>query len=272
MSLTVNTNMASLTAQRNLANSTMSLNQSLQRLSSGLRINSAADDPAGLGISEKMQGQINGLNQASSNAQTGINLLQTAEGSLNTIQSILQRQRTLSVQGASDTLTSNDRTNIQTEMNQLTSELDRIASSSSFNTQNLLDGSFTGKSFQIGANAGDVISIGIITISSAALTVNNLSVGSQALASTSISNIDVALNAISTQRANLGALENRLQDTISNLGVASENLTASQSTIQDTDFASEVANMTKNQLLVQAGTSILAQANQSTSAVMNLLH
>ena len=271
MSFRINTNVASLNAQKNLGVNDTTLGKSLERLSSGLRINRAGDDAAGLAISEKLRAQVNGLNQATANSQTAVNAVQTAEGAMNEIQSILQRQRTLSVQGASDTLTSSDRTNIQSEMDSLTSELDRISSSSSFNTKKLLDGSFTGMSFQIGSNAGDIITIGIVTVSSTALTVNSLSVDTQAHASASIANIDTALNSISTQRAQLGAMQNRLEHTIANLGVASENLSASESRIRDTDFASEVANMTRSQLLVQAGTSILSQANQSSSSALSLL-
>ena len=275
MSLRINTNVAALDAHRQLQANNDALSKSIERLSSGLRINSAADDAAGLAISQKMQSQINGLNQAQSNAQDGISLLQTAEGALGNTQGILQRMRELAVQAANDTLTASDRANISTEMGQLSSEIDRISSQTNFNTKNLLDGSVAtnGLTFQIGANAGQTINVTIATASASALTVDatNIAVDNAADASTTISNIDAAIGAVSTSRANLGAYINRLNDTISNLSIQSENVSAANSQITDLDMASEVVNMSKAQILTQSATAMLSQANQSSQGVLSLL-
>jgi flagellin len=276
MALRINTNLAALNSHRQLSANDSMLNKSLEKLSSGLRINSAADDAAGLAISQKMLGQVQGLDQAQRNAQDAISMMQTAEGGLNETQNILQRMRELAVQGANDTLTEADRQNIKDELNQLSSEIDRISSGTEFNTIKLLDGgtiSSTGLTFQIGANAGQVISLSINTASASTLTVggSSLSVDTAANASTTISNIDTALAAISTSRGKIGAYINRLQHTISNLGVQSENISAAKSRIMDLDMAKEVVSMSKSQILSQSATSMLAQANQSSQGVLSLL-
>jgi flagellin len=275
MSLRINTNIAALDAHRQLQNNDDMLNKSLQRLSSGLRINSAADDAAGLAITERMKAQVNGLDQAQRNAQDGISMLQTAEGALSTSQTILQRMRQLAVEAANDTLTTADRSNLAVEMNQLSSELDRIANNTDFNTKKLLDGSLAtgGLTFQIGATAGQIINLTIATASSTALTVSsgNIDVSSAGSASTTITNIDSALNIVSTQRAQLGAYMSRLQNTISNLGIQSENVSSARSRVADLDMAAEVVSMSKSQILTQSATAMLSQANQSSQGVLSLL-
>ena len=276
MSLRINTNVAALNAHRQLSMNDDNLSKSLQRLSSGLRINSAADDAAGLAISQKMEAQTRGLNQAQRNAQDGISVLQTAEGALSTTQSVLQRMRELAVQAANDTLTTADRSNISTEMGQLSSELDRIATATDFNTKKLLDGTQAvgGLTFQIGANSGQTLNVTIGTATSTALTLQtgNIDVSSSGSASTTITNIDTALTVISTQRASLGASMNRLQNVTANLGIQSENISAANSRVRDLDMAAEVVNMSKNQILTQSAQAMLSQANQSSQGVLSLLH
>jgi len=275
MSLRINTNVAALNAHRQLSMNDDNLSKSLQRLSSGLRINSAADDAAGLAISQKMEAQTRGLNQAQRNAQDGISVLQTAEGALSTTQSVLQRMRELAVQAANDTLTTADRSNISTEMGQLSSELDRIATATDFNTKKLLDGTQAvgGLTFQIGANSGQTLNVTIGTATSTALTLQtgNIDVSSSGSASTTITNIDSALTVISTQRASLGASMNRLQNVTANLGIQSENISAANSRVRDLDMAAEVVNMSKNQILTQSAQAMLSQANQSSQGVLSLL-
>jgi len=275
MSLRINTNTAALNAHRQLTMNDENLNKSLNRLASGLRINNAADDAAGLAISQKMQGQVAGLNQAGRNAQDGISLLQTAEGGLSETQNILQRMRELAVQGANDTLTTADRGNIQDELNAMSSEIDRIANNTDFNTKNLLDGSLAngGITFQVGANAGQTVNVSVGTSTASALTVGggSITVDSAANASATISNIDNAIAAVSKSRSQLGASINRLQHTITNLGVQAENIDAARSRIADLDMAKEVINMSKSQILSQSSTSMLAQANSSSQSVLSLL-
>jgi flagellin len=257
---------------RQLTNNTNATSKSLEKLSSGLRINRAGDDAAGLAISEKMRGQIRGLDQATRNSQDGISLIQTAEGALNETHSILQRMRELAVQAGNDTNTSEDRTQLQTEITQLQSEIDRISTTTQFNTKGLLDGSFTG-TLQVGANGGQVISFNIGTMNAASLSVDgtNVSLDDNSTCSTAISNIDAALTRVSTQRANLGALQNRLEHTINNLSTSSENLSAAESRIRDVDMAKEMTEYTKNNILSQAAQSMLAQANQQPQGVLQLL-
>jgi len=276
MSLRINTNIAAMEAHRQLSMNDDALSTSLQRLSSGMRINSAKDDAAGLAITQRMLAQIQGTDQAQRNAQDAISILQTAEGALSTTQAVLQRMRQLAVEAANDTLTTSDRSTLATEMSQLSSELDRIATSTNFNTKQLLDGSqaVSGLTFQIGANAGQVMNITIATATSTALTLQtgNIDVSSTGSASTTIVNIDSALTVISTQRANMGAVMSRLQNTISNLGIASENISAAKSRVADLDMASEVVNMSRNQILTQSAQAMLSQANQSSQGVLSLLH
>jgi len=375
----INTNIASLNAQRNLNGSQNSLATSLQRLSSGLRINSAKDDAAGLAIASRFTSQINGLNQAARNANDGISLAQTAEGSLGVISDNLQRIRELAVQSRNATNSSTDRAALNTEAQQLKAEIDRVAATTSFNGVKLLDGSFTNQSFQVGANVGETITVGSLVnaqsaqlgtsniaqvtgaaasaftaITAGDLTINGTSVGgiaadtnaanraasiaaavnsvsattnvyatvlnstqvtltnssggsvviafagasattattgltaattasaastgfaaldisSVAGADTAITQMDAALSAVNTARATLGAIQNRFSSVVSNLQTTSENLSASRSRIQDTDFAAETANLTRAQILQQAGTAMLAQANALPQSVLTLL-
>lgn len=266
----INQNLSALNAYRNLTITNTALAKSMEKLSSGLRINRAADDAAGLAISEKMRGQIRGLNQAIRNAQDGISLIQTAEGALNETHSILQRMRELAVQSANDTNTDTDRAQLQAEVDQLLKEIDRIAQTTQFNTKPLLDGSFVG-TIHIGANTGQNLVISITAMGANALGISGLGITTQALADAAISSIDAAINLVSTERAKLGALQNRLEHTINNLSVASENLTAAESRIRDLDMAQEMMAFTRSQILSQAGTAMLAQANQIPAIVLQLL-
>ena len=271
MGLQINTNVAALNSYRNLTGTQGSMQTSLERLSSGLRINRAADDAAGLSISEKLRSQVNGLNQAQANAQDGVSLIQTAEGALNEVHAMLQRMRTLAVQGANDTLASEDRTAIKAELDALGAEITSISTRTQFNGTTLLNGGFTGKVLQIGANSGQGLTVGIGTMDAAGLTVATLTVTDNTTAVASITVIDSAIAAVSKQRSELGAVQNRLQHTIKNLGVSAENLAASESRIRDTDMAKEMTNFTRSQILQQAGVSMLAQANQSAQSVLKLL-
>lgn len=273
MGLRINSNVEALNAWRNLVTTTGTLSKSMEKLSSGLRINRASDDAAGLAISEKLRGQVKGLTQASRNAQDAISLIQTAEGALNETHGILQRMRELAVQAANDTLTSDDRNAIQQEINSLLAEVDRIATTTEFNTAKLLNGNVatTALNFQIGANTGQSIAVTIAEATATALTINGISVGSHSLANQAIANLDDAIKAVSDSRARLGAIQNRLERTIANLGVATENLTASESRIRDADMAQEMVTFTKLQILQQAGTAMLAQANLAPQSVLALL-
>jgi flagellin len=273
MGLTVNTNIAALNAYRNLSNTQTGLNKSLERLSSGMRINRASDDAAGLAISEGLTSQIGGLQQASRNAQDGNNVVGTAEGALTEVHSILQRMRNLAVQSAnSGSLDASAKDDIQTEVSSLSSELDRISSQTTFNNVKLLDGSFTGKSFQVGYAAGDQISVDIATTFTATgLGVDAVDLGSTGNPTTALTTIDAAIQTVSTARAQLGAYQNRFEHVINSVNVAVENLTASKSQIKDTDMAAEMVNFTRSQILSQAGTAMLAQANQAPQGVLKLL-
>jgi flagellin len=267
----INHNLAALNTLNRLNTATNAQSKAMQKLSSGLRINSAADDAAGLAISEKMRSQIRGLDQATNNAQDGISLLQTAEGALNETHGILQRMRELAVQGANDTNTTEDRNQIQTELNQLMSEIDRIAETTQFNTQNLLGGSFSA-TLQVGANAGQIIAFSISAMDTSGLSLGtNIAVDTNAAASTAISALDKAIKLVSSQRSNLGALENRLDHTINNLTTSSENLTSAESRIRDVDMAKEMSEETKDSILAQAAQAMLAQANQQPQQVLQLL-
>jgi len=262
MSLRVNTNVEAFDAHRNLQQTQYALGKSMQKLSSGLRINSAADDAAGLSISEKMTAQVNGTDQAQRNAMDGISLVQTAEGAYNEMHSILQRVRELSVQAQNGTLTSSDTAAIDQEVGQLTAELSRISANTQFNGLNILSGTFT---LQVGADqgSGNQISFSLTAISFSAI-------GSAASA-TAISDIDAAITSVSNARSTLGAIQNRLEDTVDNLGVYQENISAAQSRIRDVDVAAETVNFTKLQILSQSGTAMLAQANSAPQNVLSLL-
>lgn len=267
----INNNIMAMNAQRNLTINNANQARSLEKLSSGLRINRAGDDAAGLAISEKMRGQIRGLQMASKNSQDGISLIQTAEGALNETHSILQRMRELAVQAASDTNVTKDRSAIATEMDQLQQEITRISTDTEFNTQKLLNGTFSGKLFQVGANSGQIVSLSIASMDSAALSVNALDVSSNGSASSAITAINNAIETVSAERAKLGAKQNRLEHTIANLDTAAENLQASESRIRDVDMAKEMMNFTKQNILSQAATAMLAQANQAPQGVLQLL-
>jgi flagellin len=265
-------------ALRNININSGNASKAMQKLSSGLRINSAADDAAGLAISEKMRGQINGLNQASTNAQDGISLIQTAEGALNETTAILQRMRTLAVQGANDTNVGDDRDQIGKEITQLQNEIDRIANNTEFNTKKLLN-TDTGAGtivFQVGANKDQMISLDIGNMTAASLGVAATSVKidnttTSTTISAAISTINKAINTVSTERSKLGAYQNRLEHTINNLGTASENLTTAESRIRDVDMAAEMSEYSKENILSQAAQAMLAQANQQPQQVLQLL-
>jgi flagellin len=267
MSLRIQTNIAAFDAERNLTATSNRMQMSMARLSSGYRINTAADDAAGLAISEKLRAQIGGLQQANRNAQDGISLVQTAEGQLNEVHSMLQRVRELAVQYKNGTLSTQDRTAIQSEVNQLGSEIQRIGDAAAFNGISLLANAGT-ITFQVGANDGDAISVATVSLGTAVASgVFALS----ATGTTDISEIDDAINNVSAQRATFGAVQNRLEHTINNLSVYQENLTASESQIRDVDMAAEMVKFTKDQILQQAGTSMLSQANQLPNSVLSLL-
>ncbi|MFS8501284.1 MAG: flagellin, partial [Caldicoprobacter sp.] len=262
----INHNITALNAYRQLSINNTGVQKSLEKLASGMRINRAGDDAAGLAISEKMRGQIRGLNMAIKNAQDAISLIQTAEGALNETHAILQRMRELAVQAANDTNTDVDRAALQNEITQLIEELDRIAQDTEFNTQTLLDGTFKSKVFHIGANQGQSITLEIDSMAAADLGVDSVDISTQEGADSAINTIDGAIKTVSDERAKLGALQNRLEHTINNLEVAAENLTAAESRIRDVDMAKEMMEFTKQTILQQAATAMLAQANQLPQA------
>lgn len=269
--MVVQHNLSAMNTSRQLNGVSSSLSKSTEKLSSGYRINRAGDDAAGLSISEKMRSQIRGLNKASSNAQDGISLIQVAEGALNETHSILQRMNELATQAANDTNTSTDREAISAEIGQLQSEIDRIQSTTQFNTMNLLSGSFTGKNLQVGALSGQTIKVSIDSVSTKTLKISNLKVSSFSAAGASMKAIQDAIDTVSQTRSKLGAIQNRLEHTINNLDTTSENTQAAESRIRDTDMADEMVEYSKNNILSQAGQSMLAQANQSTQGVLALL-
>ena len=264
MSLRINTNIEAFNAHRQLAATSDRASKSMERLSSGYRINRAADDAAGLAISEKLRGQIRGLSQAQRNAQDGVSLVQTAEGSLNEVHSMLQRVRELAVQYSNGTLSTSDKAAITAEAAQLASEIERIGTTTNFNGIKLLDGSASTVSFQVGANDNDQITVTTESLGG--------KVGSIDVSQTSaISAIDAAIQNVSTLRSTFGAVQNRLEHTLNNISTYQENLTASESRIRDVDMASEMVEFSKDQILQQAGTSMLAQANQAPQGVLSLL-
>jgi flagellin len=269
--MVVQHNMTSANANRQLGITVNNQAKSTEKLSSGYRINRAGDDAAGLTISEKMRSQIRGLNKASDNAEDGISAIQTAEGALNEAHDILQRMNELATQAANDTNTASDRTAIQQEINALTSEIDRIQSTTQFNTMNLLDGTFTGKKLQVGALAGQTIAITIKKMDASSLGVKSLVMSNNTAAGSAITAIQKAISKVSTQRSALGALQNRLEHTVKNLDTTAENTQSAESRIRDTDMASEMVNYSKNNILQQAGQSMLAQANSANQGVLSLL-
>ena len=264
-------NLTAMNTNRQLGITTGAQAKSTEKLSSGYRINRAGDDAAGLSISEKMRSQISGLDKASSNAQDGISAIQVAEGALNEAHTILRRMNELATQAANDTNTSTDRNAIQAEIDQLTSEIDRIRSTTQFNTMNLLDGSFTGKNLQVGALEGQTIEISISNMDAASLQITGQTVDSNENAGKAMTAFQKAIDTVSTQRSKLGAIQNRLEHTIANLDTTSENTSAAESRIRDVDMAEEMVTYSKNQILAQAGQSMLAQANQANQGVLTLL-
>lgn len=274
----INHNIGALNAWRQLSQTEFTLAKSLERLSSGLRINKAADDAAGLAVSEKMRAQTRSIEQAIRNAQDGVSILQTAEGALNEDSGIMQRMRELALQASSDTLTADDRLQLQKEVNQLIDEVDRIGRTTEFNTTGLLTGDFTGKKLQIGPNAGTYhkLSISFNAMTAKALSLITasdvkLAISTQSKAEASLAKLDAALTKISTERATMGAWQNRLEHTVSNLGITMENMTAAESRIRDVDMAAEMMSFTRSQILIQSGTTMLAQANLNPQAVLQLL-
>ena len=269
--MVVQHNLTAMNANRQLGVTTSAQAKSTEKLSSGYRINRAGDDAAGLTISEKMRSQVRGLNKASTNAQDGVSLIQVAEGALAETHSILQRMNELATQAANDTNTTIDRNAVQKEINQLVSEIDRIQSTTQFNTMNLLDGTFKDKNLQVGSLSGQAIGISISNMNSSSLKVTNMSVSSFKSAGSAMDKIQSAINSVSEQRSYLGALQNRLEHTIANLDNISENTQAAESRLRDTDMADEMVEYSKNNILAQAGQSMLAQANQATQGVLSLL-
>lgn len=268
-------NMTALNANRQLGITNTNLSRSTEKLSSGYRINRASDDAAGLSISEKMRGQIRGLKQASTNAQDGQSLIQTAEGAMNEIHSVLQRMRELTVQAKNDTYLSEDRAKIQAEMQQLESEITRIATQTQFNKMNLLNGSYKSKQIQVGANDNQTISISITTMTAKKLGVDKIHSAVRKAKGSSIGNqlakIDAAITTVSEKRSDLGAISNRLDHTIANADNMAENLQSSESKIRDVNMASEMVAYSSMSILQQAGQSMLSHANQATQGVLSLL-
>ncbi|ROS12709.1 flagellin [Enterobacter sp. BIGb0359] len=274
----INTNLLSLTTQNNLNKSQSSLGTAIERLSSGLRINSSKDDAAGQAIANRMNSQIKGMTQAARNANDGISLVQTAEGNLNEINSNLQRIRELAVQAANDTNGTTDYTSVSTEITQRLAEIDRIAGAANFNGKKLLDGSQTASlNIQVGAGTGATDTISITTGALIDAKATSLSTGltgtitDNSTAKAFITAADAAITKIDTARSNMGAIQNRFESTINNLNNSITNLSAAQSRIQDADYATEVSNMSRAQILQQAGTSVLSQANQVPQTMLSLL-
>lgn len=267
-------NISAMNANRQLGINNNSVSKNLEKLSSGYKINRAGDDAAGLAISEKMRSQIRGLDQASNNANDGISLIQTAEGALNETASILLRMKELATQSANGTYQDSvDRDNIKAEITSLTSEINRISSSTNFNKKNLLDGSISTVTFQVGDvnAAAQKVDLTLSKMDATTLAINAINLGTQAGAQAALSVIDTAINTVSTTRANFGAVQNRLEHTVNNLGVTSENLSSAESRIRDVDMASEMMALTKNQVLAQAAQSMLAQANTQPQSILKLL-
>ena len=288
MSLLINTNVASLTAQRNLSKSSNALGATFERLSSGLRVNSSADDSAGLSISDRMNATVRGLNQAVRNSNDTISLLQIAEGAMGETTNALQRMRELAVQSANDTYTYQDRQDMQKELNQLISEINRIATTTQFNNQHLIQGSYSGgRIFQVGADINQTIIVSITNMKASVLGVDtsgtvamasfgqggsvNGANNNQSAANSAIQLIDNAIKSVTTMRADLGAYQNRFESVIANISNMSLNTATAKSRILDADMAAETAALTQNNILQQAGTAILAQANQQPAIVLQLL-
>ena len=271
MPMTINTNSVSLNAQRNLSTTQNALSTAMQRLSSGLRVNSAKDDAAGLAIAERMSAQVRGSNVAMRNANDAISMFQTAEGAMGKIGESLQRIRELAVQSANGSISDADRTNLNAEATQLVAEVARVADSAKFNGVNLLDGSLTTANFQIGADATDVITTAIAFDMTALSAYTAAAIGTQAGATAVITAIDADLNVVNVSRAGAGALQGRFEAVVGQLQVYAENVSAARGRIMDADFAQETAALSRAQILQQAGTAMVAQANQLPNQVMTLL-
>ena len=274
MGLRVNTNVTSINAQRNLSQVTGKLSTNFRRLSTGLRISSASDDAAGLAISERLRSQVRSLDQAKRNANDGISLVQTAEGALNEVSSILTRLRELSIQASNGTVSNADKDTLDEEFQSLVNEIDRIGNSTEFNDIALLDGSSTTVSFQVGfgTTAGvDTLDVSLGEARATNLGLATLDIGSGGSTNAAITNIDAAINTISGLRGSLGAVQNRLGSTINNLAIQTENLSAAESRIRDVDVAYETAQLTRNNILQQASISVLAQANAQPQSALQLL-
>jgi flagellin len=274
MGLRVNTNVTSINAQRNLASVTDRLSGNYRRLSTGLRISTAADDAAGLAISERLRSQVRSLEQGKRNANDGISLVQTAEGALNEVSSILTRLRELAIQSSNGSVSSQDKETLDEEFQSLVNEVNRIGRSTEFNGIKLLDGSSSSVSFQIGfgTRAGiDTLAVTLSAALSTTLSLQSLDIGSGGATTTAITNIDAAINTISSLRGSLGAVQNRLGSTINNLAIQVENLSAAESRIRDVDVAYETAQLTRNNILQQASLSVLGQANAQPQSALQLL-
>ncbi len=275
MAMTINTNILSLNAQRNTASTQNSLATAMQRLSSGLRVNSAKDDSAGLAIAERMNAQVRGMNVASRNANDGISLAQTAEGAIGKVGDAIQRMRELAVQSANGTNNAADRTNLQAEFAQLNAEVARVVSGATFNGTALLGGTPATFAFQVGAGTAstDTITVNAVDLSGTVTSVGALDIsGADATGATAaITAIDTAITAITTGRATMGAVQNRFDSVIANLATSAENLSAARGRIMDADFASETMNLSRAQILQQAGTAMISQANQLPQQVLSLL-
>lgn len=271
--MVVQHNLTAANTNRQLGITTSGLQKSTEKLSSGYKINRAADDAAGLSISEKMRNQIRGLNKASDNAQDGISLVQTAEGALNEVHSMLQRMSELAVQAANDTNQTVDKNALEAEVTQLQTEIKRVGSTTQFNKMNILDGTFTGKKLQVGANANQTISVSISALTGAKSVISEALAAhvSGAQAQSAIKSIQSSITKLSTLRSKLGAIQNRLEHTVANLDNISENTQSAESRIRDTDMAEEMVQYSKNNILQQAGQSMLAQANQANQGVLSLL-
>ena len=267
--MVVQHNITAMNSNRMLGLTQSSLSKSTEKLSSGYKINRAADNAAGLAISEKMRRQVRGLTQASTNAQDGVSAVQTAEGALNEVHDMLQRMNELAVQATNDTNMTVDKGYIQSEINALAAEISRVATTTTFNEQKLMDGTFTNKKLQVGAENGQTIAISIGTMKASSIGVGSLDVKNSAGAA--IDSIKSAMNKVSKLRSDLGAIQNRLEHTISNLDNVVENTTSAESRIRDTDMASEMVKFSNKNILQQAGQSMLAQANQSNQGVLSLL-
>ncbi len=274
MGLRVNTNVASINAQRNTAQVTTRLARNYQRLSTGLRISTAADDAAGLAISERLRSQVRSLQQASRNANDGISLVQVGEGALNEVSNILVRLRELTVQAANGSVSNTDRDTLMEEFDSLVTEINRIAQSTEFNGIKLLDGSASTVVFQVGINTNssiDQLGVSLTPALSTTLGLASLDIGSGGSTTTAMTQIDGAINLVSQLRGKFGSVQNRLQSTIANLGVTAESLQAAESRIRDVDVAYETAELTRNNILQQASISVLAQANAQPQAALQLL-